>query len=227
MTEKHASETPSPSPAEMLAITEQQHQRTERALDVSPGLLFGVWGAAWGLGFGELYLATGPDAVLAVPFWYALCAFFGLLVMAAVVTAWHLTSSLRGLRGPSRRSGAMYGWAWALGFVTLGMVIAATARLGISDDVYAMLWTSGSALLVGVLYLSGGALTGDRLHYGVGVWVLLINATGGFTGIPNHYLVMSLAGGGGFLVAATVCALRGRARPSPLAGGGGAMAGGR
>ncbi|SDP16467.1 hypothetical protein SAMN04487905_102228 [Actinopolyspora xinjiangensis] len=217
MTEEQTSENSTPSPAEMLAITEQQQQRAERALDVSPGLLFGVWGAAWCLGFGELYLTIGDDPVLAVSLWYALGIFFGCLGVAGVITVWHLASSLRGLRGPSQKSGAMHGWSWMLGFVALGAMIAATSRLGIPEDVYAMLWTSGSGLLVGVLYLSGGALTGSWTQYGVGLWILAINAAGAFTGIPNHYLVMSLAGGGGFLVAGTVLTLRDRAgaRPSP------------
>ncbi|PRW63789.1 hypothetical protein [Actinopolyspora mortivallis] len=228
MTEERTSEGPSPSPAEMLAITEQQHQRTERALDVSPGLLFGTWGLAWGLGFGELYLTAGPDPVLDVPFRYALSAFLLLIVGAGVVTAWHLAGSLRGLRGPAQRSGAMYGWSWTLGFVALGMMIGAVGRLGISDEVYAMLWTSGSGLLVGTLYLSCGALTRDWLQYGVGAWILLVNAIGAFTGIPHHYLVMSLAGGGGFLLAGVVFALRGRTRSAPFPGKGGvALKGGR
>ncbi|SFD62322.1 hypothetical protein SAMN04487819_101368 [Actinopolyspora alba] len=215
MSEEHTSGTSTPSPAEMLAITERQQQRAERALDINPGLLFGVWGAAWVLGFGELYLTIGDDPVLLVPLWQALGIFFGCLGVAGFITVWHLASSLRGLRGPTQKSGAMHGWSWTLGFVGLGALIAATSRMGISDDVYAMLWASGSGLLVGVLYLSGGALTGSWTQYGVGLWILAINAAGAFTGIPNHYLVMSLAGGGGFLVAGTVLTLRARAKPSP------------
>ncbi|SDJ66860.1 hypothetical protein SAMN04487820_101167 [Actinopolyspora mzabensis] len=215
MSEEHTSDTSTPSPAEMLAITERQQQRAERALDINPGLLFGVWGAAWVLGFGELYLTIGDEPVLLVPLWQALGIFFGCLGVAGFITVWHLANSLRGLRGPTQKSGAMHGWSWALAFLGLGTLIAATSRMGISDDGYAMLWASGSGLLVGLLYLSGGALTGSWTQYCVGLWILAINAAGAFTGIPNHYLVMSLAGGGGFLVAGTVLTLRGHARTGP------------
>ncbi|RCW39924.1 hypothetical protein DFQ14_1135 [Halopolyspora algeriensis] len=200
--------TGTPSPAEMLAITEQQQRHTERELDANPGLLFGAWGLAWLLGFGELFLTIGRDPIVTLPLWAALTIFFGCLGTAGTITAWHLTRAMRGVRGPSQTAGAMYGWSWTLGFIALGAMIGATAQLGISYEVHALLWTAGSGLLVGVLFLSGGAMTGDWWQYGIGLWTLLINAVGAFAGIPGHYLVMSLAGGGGFLVAGIILSLR-------------------
>ncbi|MDR7302640.1 hypothetical protein [Haloactinomyces albus] len=197
-----------PSPAEMLAITEQQQKRTERELDADPGILFGAWGLAWLLGFAELFLTIGREPIVVIPLWASLAIFFGFLGTAGAITAWHLTRTMRGIRGPSRVAGAMYGWSWTLGFVALGAMMGATARLGISHEVYALLWTAGSGLLVGVLFLSGGALMGDRWQYGIGLWILLVNAVGAFAGIPGHYLVMSLAGGGAFLVAGLVLSLK-------------------
>lgn len=196
------------SPAEMLAVTERQQERTHDRIDVRPGPLLGAWGVAWVLGFGELFLTIGPGSVVAIPLWGSLVLFFACLGAAGVVTAVTLTRASRGLRGPSQTAGAMYGWSWTLAFVGLGALITATGGLGIDFEVYALLWSAGSGLLVGLLFLSGGALSGDWWQYGIGLWILLINAVGAFAGIPGHYLVMSLAGGGGFLLVGLVATLR-------------------
>ena len=45
----------------------------------------------------------------------------------------------------------------------------------------------------------GGALWGSWVMYGVGLWTLLGAAASVYAGVPGNYLVLSLAGGGGFL----------------------------
>ncbi|MBA8822782.1 hypothetical protein FHX42_000111 [Saccharopolyspora lacisalsi] len=197
-----------PSPAEMLAVAEHQQERTRNGLDIRPGLLFGAWGTAWLLGFGELFLTIGPAGAVVIPLWGALALFFACLAGAGTITAVTLIRVSQGLRGPSQRAGAMYGWSWTIAFGCLAVLITAVGRLGIDFEVYALLWSAGSGLLVGLLFLGGGALSNDWWQYCVGLWILLINAVGAFAGIPGHYLVMSLAGGGGFLLVALVLALR-------------------
>jgi hypothetical protein len=73
-----------------------------------------------------------------------------------------------------------------------------------------VLWSAGSGLVVGILYLVGGALWQDRVQYGLGAWILAASAAGALAGSPAVYLVMSLAGGGGFLLAAAWFAVRAR-----------------
>lgn len=212
-------ETTSDSAAEMLAITRQQRDRTERSLNVNPGILFGSWGVAWLLGFGELYLTIGSDPILSLPLWGALLIFFACLGTAGMITGRELRHATRGLQGPSQKAGAMHGWSWTLAFVGLGGMTAAAARMGISDDAYALLWTTGAGLLVGVLFLNGGAIQGgDWWLYGIGLWILLVNGVGAFAGIPGHYLVMSLAGGSGLVLMGIVLAVRNAAKRSSEAG---------
>lgn len=196
------------SAAEMLAVTETQQQRTEAELSGRPGALFGAWGLAWLFGFGALFATIGRDPIVEIAWPFALLFFFACLGSAGVVTGKLLRHASRGLRGPAQTGGAMYGWSWTLGFLALSGVIAAVARTGISYEVYALLWSAGSGLVVGILFLCGGAMMCDRWQYGIGLWVLAVNAAGGFAGIPGHYLVMSLAGGGGFLAAALVLSRR-------------------
>ena len=107
----------------------------------------------------------------------------------------------------------MYGWSWGLGFFALGVVNIGVTRLGLPDDAVTLLWSGSSLLLVGVLYLGGGALFQDRFQYGLGVWMLASAACSVFAGVPGNFAVVALAGGGGLLLAAGYFAMR-QARPS-------------
>ena len=98
--------------------------------------------------------------------------------------------------------------------------MAGAERAGVSRDIIGLLRSAGAGLVVGLLYLAGGALWQDRVQYGLGLWILLASRAGALVGTPGIYLVMSLAGGGGFLLAAASHSLR-RA-PSEGMGGAGA-----
>lgn len=196
------------TPGELLALVEGERARTSAAIEPDPRLVYGVWGIAWLLGFAALYVAragTGPvDVAPAV----AGIAFFLLFVAAMVVTGFHMARRFAGVRGLSSRVGAMYGWAWLIGFTTYAAIMGGAQRAGVEDPVMGLLWSAGSGLVVGLLYLAGGALWQDRVQYGLGAWILLASGAGALAGTPGIYLVMSLAGGGGFLLAAAFFALR-------------------
>lgn len=110
------------SPAELLALAENQRARTNAALDVDGRLLLGAWGLAWLLGFGLFWLASpfrDGAPLLAVSIPVVSVVYAALLLSAAVVTAVHIVRRSRGVRGLSARQGAMHGWAWMLGFVAV------------------------------------------------------------------------------------------------------------
>jgi len=196
------------TPAELLALIEAERARASAALVPDPRVLYAVWGIAWLVGFAVLYVArtgTGPVGVAPA---VAGAAFGVLLVAAMVVTGVHFAARVAGVRGPSSRIGAMYGWAWTIGFLAYAAIMVGAARAGVDDAVMGLLWTAGSGLVVGLLYLSGGALWQDRVQYGLGAWILVTSAVGALAGTPAVYLVMSLGGGGGFLLAAAYLALR-------------------
>jgi hypothetical protein len=195
------------SPAESLALIEQQQGRVERTLGPNIILLYGTWGAAWFLGFAMLYLAYRGGMPLVV----GGLVFAGLQLAAIVVTGVHIARATRGVRGVSSEVGAMYGWGWLLGFGCVGAIITGLVRVGITEEQSALLNPALSLLVVGLLYLGGGALWRDRVQYGLGVWILATDAVSMFAGVPGNYLVLSIAGGGGFLLAAAWFAVRRRA----------------
>lgn len=188
------------SAAESLAVIEQQRARVGRELRINPVVLYATWGVAWTLGFTGMAL-TAADQV-AIPDWAGGTTFAALMVAAMVITGVHITRATRGIRGVSSEVGAMYGWSWALGFATLTAINSSLIGRGLTEEQIAILWPASALLIVGVLYLAGGALWRDRFQFGLGVWVLLTDAVSVFAGVPGNYVVLAIAGGGGFLVAA-------------------------
>lgn len=191
-----------------LALIEQQKHETQRRLGVNPMVFYGPWGAAYLLGFGSIFL-TYPTALP----WRVTGALAAVItgVMFVAATVLSVVTGVRagrGLRGPSRAAGAMYGWSWTLGFCALTVVNIGVIRLGLPDDAVTLLWSGSSLLLVGVLYLAAGAMWQDRFQYGLGAWMLVSGASSVWAGVPGNFAVVSLAGGGGLLLAAGYFALR-------------------
>lgn len=198
------------SAAESLAVIEQQRDRVGRELQINPVVLYATWGLAWTLGFTGMALSATD--LVAFPGWLGGTAFAGLMVAAMVVTGVHIARATRGVRGVSSQVGAMYGWSWALGFGALTAINSSLIGRGLTEEQIAILWPASALLIVGVLYLAGGALWRDRFQFGLGVWVLVTDAVSVFAGVPGNYVVLAIAGGGGFLVAAAwFAALRSRA----------------
>jgi hypothetical protein len=202
------------SAGESLALIERAQEEAQRGLGLNPALIYALWGAAYLVGFGAIFL-TYPTAVPLRLSAAAAGVVIGVLFAAATVTSIVMgVRSGRGLRGPSRDAGAMYGWSWTLGFCTLAAVNIGVTRLGLPDDAVTLLWSGSSLLLIGVLYLAAGALFQDRFQYGLGLWMLVSSAGSVFAGVPGNFAVVSLAGGGGLLLAAGYFALHYPRRPA-------------
>ena len=204
-------------PAEQLRLVADQQARTRAALAPDERLLFGAWGVAWFVGFGAIWLASperegGP--LLPVPGWSVGLLFFLLLVSAGAVTAVHSIRIGRGVTGTSSRTGAMYGWGWALGFAMLPAIVLGAQRLGAPPAATAMLWPAVSGLVVGLLYVGGAVAWDDLTQFTIGAWIMVTTGIGCLLGLQALYLVMCLAGGGGFFAAAAWFAVR-RGRPGP------------
>ncbi len=196
-----------PDLAAMLAVAEAQQRRTAQQVSPDESLLYGAWGLAWLVGAGTMWLALARDVL---PEATGGTVFFACVLAAMAFTVAHSARRGRGVVGVSSATGAMYGWAWFLGFGSLAVVMSATYRAGASEELLRILWTALSCLVVGVLYLGAGALWRDRTQYVVGAWILVVGAVGALAGSPGNLAVMSLGGGGGFLAAAVVVRLRGR-----------------
>jgi hypothetical protein len=195
-----------PTAADALAEIDAAQQRTTRALRPSPLGMFVPWGVGYLLAFGGVWLALRgvlPSGVVPT-----------LLVVAAVVpgvsTGITLRRSNRGVAGPSRRIGAMYGWAWLLGFAALCAINLRLTALGVPAPTLSLIWSGTALLVVGLLYLAGGALWNDVPQYVLGVWVLISAVVSVLVGYPANFLVLAVLGGGGFIVLGVWMHLRNR-----------------
>ncbi len=183
------------------AIIAAQRDRARDTMVPDGRVIFLVWAVSWLLGYGLMW-ATSRDGGLP-PGWAG--AIFGLLILAAVAaTVIHTVRRSSGLAGPSRAVGQMYGWSWFVAFLAGQAMVGALGQARVSDEVVLLAANAVSALIVGILYMAGGALWQDRSQFALGVWMALVAAVAAFAGLPGTYAVMGLAGGGGFLVGALV-----------------------
>ncbi len=195
-------------PALGAAIVAEQRARVRERTDVDARLIFGAWSVAWFAGFGVMGLESTGTVDLPRE---AAAATFGVLLLAAgVVTAVHIGVRSAGVRGTSSLQGAMYGWAWALGFAGITTLGFTLAREGVDGEVMGTVMTIASTTLVAGLYMAGGAVWADRVQFSLGAWVGLTTIVAAVIGYPTMHLVMAVAGGGGMLVAALVDHLRRR-----------------
>jgi hypothetical protein len=188
------------SPAETLALIARQQERMRHALRPNPVAVSAAWGVAWLVGFGLCYLASVRTGV---PTWVPVVVTVALFAAAIAVPVIQSARAGKGVVGPSKQVAAMYGAAWGLAFGALTAVNGALSdQAHLSEHAATLLWSGTSLLVVGLLYLTGGALWHEPVQYALGVWMLIVGAGSVFAGVPGNFLVLALAGGGGFLAMA-------------------------
>ena len=200
------------SARDALEVLETQRDRVSRSLRVDIVVVLGAWGVTWLAGFGLSYLASvaHPDVS-----WWVAGTVIGVLGAAALAVSFGLPIRQgRGIAGPSRRVSSMYMWSWALAFGAVAAINTGLASQGLPARLTPLTWTGTSALAVGLMFLGGGFLFRDRIHYGLGGWILVTGAASVFAGFPGNFAVLSLAGGGGMLAAAVPYALARRRSPA-------------
>lgn len=190
-------------PAAMAALVADQRAHVVRSTTPDARLLYGAWGAVWLVGFGLLWLAEAdPGSGLSLGWAYA--GFAVLMVVGIAVTAVHLTRRSAGLTGTTSSQRRMFGWTWGLAFGVVAVLNTSLGVAGASDQVMAVVTSVVPALVVGALYMAGGAVWGDRVQFGLGAWICVAAAAGALSGPDRVHLVMAVAGGGGLLIGALV-----------------------
>jgi hypothetical protein len=191
------------SAAEALAIVEREQGHAAERLSPDARLLFAVWGVTWGAGFLLLWLTAGDEPTLDSPAVGGVV--FGVLMVAAMlVTGIHIGRRVRGVHGRSATTGQRYAAAWIVAFAGYGALMAGLDRAGASDEVLELMSPLLACLVVGLMYMAGGALWDDPSQFLLGAWITVAVGVAAIVGVPDHLLVMSVLGGGGFLVGAAL-----------------------
>jgi len=196
-------------PADAMGIIRDGKARARTASTTMSRLMMAIWGMAWLIGYGCMWLGSRSSGGQTTVWAYAV--FFTLLVLAAVTsTAAGVRASRReGIVGPTATAGALYGWSWFVAFAG-GMAIAGllVARYGLTGAVIAVLFNSLAALIVGALYMAGAAVFREPAMFVIGGVFVALGVLGTVVGVPAGFLVMALAGGGLMLVGVVVETLR-------------------
>ncbi|WP_243696165.1 hypothetical protein [Labedella phragmitis] len=202
------------SAAQMLELSRAQQQRVADFFETPTLIIVATWGVAWFVGFLALWLGR-PASVLPIPGDIAGTAFAVLMIVGVVTSVVVGSRTGAGVKGRERFEGAVYGISWGAACTAVPVLGGALQRAGMTTDVAALFYPAAYCIVIGTLYLVGAALWQDRSMIVVGAWILLVGVVAPYFGAPASYLVMSLAGGGAFLVyAALLLGARSRVKRS-------------
>lgn len=211
--ERPAGQEPQETPLDLhaaLRLVGDAEAKARRELHGNDAMIYLIWGIAWLIGYGGLHgarfgwlpLETGQAMAI-----FGVCIVVGLVSTVIIVARQN-----RGIRGHSSFLGKMYGGGWTLGFMTmagLGGVVAA-----MTEDFWlrSMALNGIAILIVGLMYMAGGAMFNDRNQAVLGVWFLVVNIVSLLAG-PAHFLtVLAILGPLGFFGGAVAGSLRRRVR---------------
>lgn len=158
--------------------------------------------AAYVVGHGTAALSKGADPVLDLPGWLPMALLGAGLVAGTVQSINAANRAMRGAGKAEQLAGKLLGASWVIGFTALFLAI--TGLTSIHPPLQEMLWPAGSALVVGLLYLAEGVVRRNTLHYGLGAWLTMVAGAALFLSSPGFYVMLAVAGGGGYAVAAVL-----------------------
>lgn len=191
------------SPEQMLALVKDQQRSIAGQRGAFVHWILVAWGVAWLAGFGALWLASGGLAGVTVPIQVAAPVFAALLIAAGILSSILGIRSDRGVRDQQGAfAGAAYGQLWWVGGLVIFVMGQALVFNGMQPALLGVFYPSAFIFFAGVMYVMAGVLWRAIPMVVLGGWSLLLSAVAPFFGMPTHYLVFALAGGGGFLIAA-------------------------
>jgi hypothetical protein len=159
------------------------------------------FGLAYLLGHGAAAVSRGDDPLIRLPGWLPMALLGTGLAVGTVFATLTAARAQRGVGKADVLSGRLLGLSWLLAFGALFIAITGLSSIVDSPELTAALWPAGSGLIVGLLYISEGAVRRNVLHYGLGTWLTLVSTTSLAFGTPGLFWVLAVAGGGGYAVA--------------------------
>lgn len=209
-------------PAEMLALLDRQQRSIESKMGGFVPTIMAVWGIAWLIGFGALWLIDGLQPQFGLPVALAVWIFAVLMVIAFGTSMWLGIRSGRGIRPSAANAftGTVYGVTWSVGAIALAVFGAGLGYNGMSAQLANVFYPSAYVLFVGIMYLVSGAIWHAVPAVVTGGWMVLLAVIAPFIPYPWASLFFAVAGGGFFLVFAVI-SLRYLRREQALVAGAG------
>ncbi|MES2172025.1 MAG: hypothetical protein V4479_15095 [Actinomycetota bacterium] len=189
-------------PASMLALAQRQQKSVSSQRGSFVAIIMAGYGVALLAGFLSLRFVERPLA------WWIFVALFAAAIALSIVLG---VRGARGIRSSDGFTGTMYGVSWSLAMAGLGALGGGLIAQGLPDHLIELFYSSTYTLLIGVQYFMAGVIWRSRPSLIVGAWLVVVAAAAPYLGLPNNYLLLGIAGGGGFIVLAIVTAVRTRA----------------
>jgi hypothetical protein len=175
---------------------------TRRAAgQVDNRLAYAGFALAYLLGHGAAAVSSGTDPLVDLPGWLPMALLAAGIVAGSVAATVAATRAQRGVSGAEALTGKLLGAAWAVGFTALFLAITGLTSAVDRPELQTVLWPTGSALVVGLIYLAEGAARRNVLHYLLGSWLALVGTAALFLNTPGPFWVLTVAGGGAYVVA--------------------------
>lgn len=193
---------PTTSTTAQLSPSPSGQRTASPVADNRPSYL--AWGLAYLVGYTIRALAAGPTPMLPLPAFVPGLVLGLCLLTATIVTTVNVVRAQQGVTGAAAVPGKMFAGAWLTGFGALVLLISALGRDLDTSRVSTLMFPAGSALVVGLLYLMGGALDRDLLQYTLGTTLALVGTAAVFLGLSGLYWVLALVVAGLYFTAAAL-----------------------
>jgi len=196
---------------EAAAIMQDTTERARRALIVRRPVLFAVWGVAWLVADGAIWLSVRGQHPYIGPTPASLVALTIVAAVAAAITAVLVGRAGSGVGGWTVLQRRIFLLSYLGGYIALFTLEAAIDHAGASRAVLGVYGAAAPILLVAVVIAASSALNLDWSVFGLGIWLLAVAAGSGFAGPVGVWAVSALAGGAALLLMAA-SGLRRRSR---------------
>ena len=186
------------------AIMQEAQDRARRALVVKRPVLLAVWGAAWIVSDGVIWLSVRGQRPYNGPTPAALLTLTMVIAAATVFAVIYIGRAGSGVGGLSVLQRRILLLSYLGGYVALFTLEAAIDHAGASRAVLAVYGAAAPILLVALIVAAGAAVFLDWSLLSLGLWLLAVAAGSGFAGPVTVWAVSALAGGGALLVMAVI-----------------------
>jgi hypothetical protein len=190
-------------PADAAAIMAEASDRAKRRFDPDHRVVYAVWGPLWILGYGGTWLAVRGQH----PFHGPNPGAFAVTVLIASAAAMITVGQARaetGLRGRSVLSLETFFLSALAGFGAMFTLEGALLRAGASRPVVGIFEASAPILVLGLIYFVRFSADRNWIGAGLGVWLVVVAAVGGYAGPVAVWAVGALAVGLAYLLVAAV-----------------------
>jgi hypothetical protein len=189
--------------AAAAAIMAEASDRARRRFEPDHRVMYAVWGPIWLLGYGIQWLAVRGQHPFRGPNPGAYAAIVLISAAAALITVGQARAET-GLRGPSVLRQDTLFLSTVAGFGAMFALEGALLRAGASRPVVGIFEASAPILVLGLLYLVRFSADRNWIGAGLGLWLVVVAAVGGYTGPKTVWAVGALAVGLAYLLVAAV-----------------------